>query len=115
MDEELRGSGPTDDESLTQMYRSFCKEVLAAARRHNALKAVGMTGKYWEAQEIASEERDRDDLMKRLGIHSEEYKAKDRNVRGLTSERKAEKRERKVTRAKEKKVMRSNMRSFTTN
>ena len=44
VDEQLRGSGLTDDDSLTQMYRPFCKAVLAAARRHIGLKAVGMTG-----------------------------------------------------------------------
>ena len=43
---KLKGGGPTDDESLTHMYRSFSKAELAAARRHIGLKAVGMTGEY---------------------------------------------------------------------
>ena len=42
--EQLRRSGLTDGESLTEMYRSFCKVVLAAARKHIGLKVLGMTG-----------------------------------------------------------------------
>ena len=45
-DEQLRGSGLTYSESMTQMYRTFSKAVLAAARRHIGLKAVGITGEY---------------------------------------------------------------------
>ena len=89
MIEQLRGSGLRDGESFTQMSRSFCKAVLAADRKHIGLKAMMMTGEYWKMQEIAKAEIERDELRERLGIHSEEYKAKDREVKNLTMERKA--------------------------
>ena len=54
-------------------------------------------------------------LREKLGIHSEEYKAKDREVKNLTSERKAEILERQVTAAKAKKEMWSILCSLTTN
>ena len=60
--------------------------MLAAARRHIGLKAVGMTGEYWMMQEIATAERERDELRESLAIHSEEYKPKDREVKDFTSE-----------------------------
>ena len=87
------------------MYRSFRKAVLAAARKHIGPKAVGMTGEYGKTQEIAKAERERDELGERLGIHSEEYKAKDRKAMNFTSERKAEIGERMVTTVKAKKEM----------
>ena len=89
VDEQLRGSGLTDGESLRQMYRSLCKAVLTAAHKHIGLKAVGMTGEYWKTQEIATAERERDEFRERLENHSEENKAKDREVMNLTSERNA--------------------------
>ena len=67
------------------------------------------------AQEIATAERDREELRERLGIHSEENKAKGQEVKDLTSELKAETWERKVTTAKTKKEMWSILRSLTTN
>ena len=63
--------------------------MLAADRKHIGLKAMMMTGEYWKMQEIAKAEIERDELRERLGIHSEEYKAKDREVKNLTMERKA--------------------------
>ena len=47
IDEQLRGSGHTDDESLAHMNQSFCKAMFAAAQSIVGLKAVGMTGEYW--------------------------------------------------------------------
>ena len=47
VDEQFRSCGLTDDESLTQMYRSLCKAVLTSAQKHIRFKAVGMTGEYW--------------------------------------------------------------------
>ena len=41
--------------------------------------------------------RTKEELRERLGIHSEEYKAKDLEVKNLTSEQKAKIWERKVT------------------
>ena len=64
--------------------------MLAAARKHIGLKAVEMTGEYGKTQDTAKAERERDELRERLEIHSEEYKAKDRQVKNFTSERKAE-------------------------
>ena len=64
--------------------------MLIVTRKHIGLKSVGMTGKYWTTQEIAKADRERDELRERLGIHSEEYKAKYREVKNLTSERRAE-------------------------
>ena len=48
---------------------------------------MGMTGEYWKAQEIATAERERDELRERLGINSEEHKTKDREVKNLISNR----------------------------
>ena len=45
-------------------------------------------------------ERERDEFRQRLEIYSEEYKAKDREVKNLNSERKAEIRKMKMTTAK---------------
>ena len=59
------------------------------------------------------EEWEQDKLRERLGIHLEEYKAKDREVKNLTTERKAEIWERKVTTAKAKKEIWSILRSLT--
>ena len=87
VDEQLSGSGPTDGEYLTQMYWSFCKAVLAAARRHVGQEAVGMTRECWKMREIVSAEKEQDELKERLRIQSVEYKAKDREVEHLTSER----------------------------
>ena len=81
----MRGSGLTDGDSFTHMYQSLCKAVLAAARKHTGLKAVGMTGEYWKTCEIAKVERERDELRERMGINSEEYKAKGREVKNFTS------------------------------
>ena len=75
VDEQFRGSGLTDGDSLTHMYRPFCKATLAASGKHIRLKAGGMTGEYWRTEEVAEAERERDELRERLGIHSEEYKA----------------------------------------
>ena len=60
---------------------------------------------YWKTQEIAKTERERDDLRETLGIHSSEYKAMDREVMNLTSERMTEIWERKVTMAETTKEM----------
>ena len=65
-------------------------------------------------QEIAKAEGERDELRERLGIHSEEYKAKNQEVKNLTSERKADIWEWKVTMAKVKKEMWPILRSLTT-
>ena len=54
-------------------------------------------------------------LRKKLGIHSEKYKAKDRVVENLNSNGKADVWERKVPTAKTKKEMWSILRSITTN
>ena len=54
-------------------------------------------------REIATAESGRDKLREKLGIHSEEYKVNDREVKILTIERYAEIWERKVTSAKAKK------------
>ena len=97
------------------MYRSLCKAVLTAAHKHIGLKAVGMTGEYWKMQEIATAERERDESRERLGNHSEEYRAKDREVKNLTSERKADISKQKVTTANTKKEMWSILRSLTDN
>ena len=60
-------------------------------------------------------EREQDELRERLGIHSEQYKAKDREVKNLTSERKAVIWEWKVTTVKAKKEMLSILCRLTTN
>ena len=86
VDEQLRGSGLTYGKSLTQIYQSFFKSVLTAATKHIGLMAVGVTGAYWKTQEIAIAERERDELRERLGIHSEECKANDRELVNLTSD-----------------------------
>ena len=70
------------------MYLSYCKAVLAAARKHIGLKAVEMTGEYWKTQEIAKAGMEQDKLRRRLEIHCEEYKAIAREVKNLTSEQK---------------------------
>ena len=115
MDEQLRGSGNTNGEYLHQMYRSICKVVLAAARKHIGLKAAGMTGEYWKTQEIMKAERERDEHRERLGFHSEEYKAKDHEVKNLIGGRKAEIWVQKVTTEKARKEMWSILHSHTTN
>ena len=74
-----------------------------------------MTGEYWKTQEIAKAERERDKLWERLGIHSEEYIDKDREVKNLSSERKDEILEQKMTTAKAKKETWSILRMYTTN
>ena len=48
-----------------------------------------MTGEYWKTQIIAKAERERDELRERMGIQSEEYKAKNRDIKNHSSERKA--------------------------
>ena len=57
--------------------------VIAAVRKHIGLKAVGMTGEYWKTCKIAKAEREQAELRERLGIHSKEYRAKDREVWNL--------------------------------
>ena len=74
-----------------------------------------MTGDYWKTQEIAKAERERGELRERLGIHSEEYKSKDREVKNFPSERRSDIWERTVTTAKAKKEMWSILRRLTTN
>ena len=69
------------------MYRSFFKDVFAADRRHIELNAVGMTGDKWKAHEIAAAESERDEIRERLGIHSDEFKAKERSQRTTPSNR----------------------------
>ena len=89
--------------------------MIADVRKHIGLKAVGMTGEYMKTQKIAKADRERDELRESLGIHSEENKANDREVTNLTSERKAEILEQKMTTAKAKKELWSILRSFTAN
>ena len=89
--------------------------MLAAAKIHIGMKAERMSGECWKRQDLTKAERERDELRERLGIHSEECKAKDREVKNLTSERKAEILEMKVTTAEAKKEMWSILCSLTTN
>ena len=104
VDEQLRGSGLTDGESMTQMYRSFWKVVPAAAQENIGLKAVRMTGVPEDAGNLQNRERT-GRAKERLVIHSEEYKAKDREIKNISSERKADIMERKVTTANSKDVV----------
>ena len=119
---DLAALTTTVDEKWTHRRRILesdepilCKAVLAADRKLIGLKAVGMTGEYGKILEMAKAEIERDELRERLAIHSEECKAKDREAKNLTSERKDEIWEWKVTTAKAKKEMWSTLRSPTTN
>ena len=71
VDEQLRGSGPTVEESLTQMYRSFLQSGARFCRKTHWTEDRGDTGEYWKTLVIAKEERVRDMLKERQGIHSE--------------------------------------------
>ena len=51
------------------MYRYFYEAVIAAARKHIGLMAVGMTREYWYAQEIAKADMEQDELRERFGNH----------------------------------------------
>ena len=73
-----------------------------------------MTGEYWKTREITTEERERDELREGLGINSEEHKAKDLEVRNLTSKLTAEILKQNVTTAKGEKDMWSILRSLST-
>ena len=74
-----------------------------------------MTGEYWKMQNIAKAERGKDEVSERLGIHSEEYKAKNCEIKELTSEWKNKIGKRNGTTAKTMKEMWSILRSLTTN
>ena len=54
VDEQLSECGPVNNESLTEMYRSYYKAVFTAVQRNIRLKAVEMTGEDWKMQEIAT-------------------------------------------------------------
>ena len=54
--------------------------MIDAARKNIGMKAVGMTGEYWKTNEIAKAEMEGNELRERQEIHSDEYKAKDREV-----------------------------------
>ena len=79
-----------DPQTLSHIYPSFFRAVLAAARRYIGLKVVGMTVEQLNRRKIATAEKERDELRERLGIHSQKNKAKNRVVKDLTSGQKPE-------------------------
>ena len=74
-----------------------------------------MTEEYWKTQDDVKAERERDEPRRRLRIWNEEYIANDRVARNLTSKRKSQIWERKVTTSKWKNEMCSILRSLTAN
>ena len=72
-----------DQHYTTTSYNALCTVILAAAKCHIGLKAVGMSEESWRTIEISKAEAARDTERATSGIHSLDYKDLETEVKRL--------------------------------
>ena len=68
------------------MHARMSAILLQAAPKHIGLKAVGMAGRCWTTKEINDKLKEREEVRRSEGTHTETYKSLNEEVSRLTTE-----------------------------
>ena len=102
-----------DQHNTTTSYNALCKAILAAAKGHIGLKAVGMSGESWRTIEISKAKAVKDTAKATFGIHSPDYKDLDAKLKRFVRDCNTDIWKRKVMKKKGTKEIWSILRSLT--
>ena len=86
--------------NVYEMYARMSAILLKAAQKHIGLKVVGMAGRCWMMKQINDKLKEREDVRRSEGIHTEVYKSLHEEVSRLTTKEKRAIWQRKVLVAK---------------
>ena len=71
---------------MDEMQAHMSVSLLKAAKKHNGLKVVGMVGRCWMTKEINNKLKERQEVRRSGGIHTEAHRSLNEGVSHLTAE-----------------------------